>query len=123
MWDSVHPRGVGTDVAILDSMYFLAEFSLSVFDSVFVFLVGSTYAYMYATIVFGFVAFGLAFNVVFDESSLPSSTLQHIKAESLLDGVSLSAGGTSVQKLVSGKHNGSNIVVANGNTDGHSGLV
>ncbi|XP_063727594.1 solute carrier family 45 member 3-like isoform X2 [Symsagittifera roscoffensis] len=99
MWDSVHPRGVGTDVAILDSMYFLAEFSLSVFDSVFVFLVGSTYAYMYATIVFGFVAFGLAFNVVFDESSLPSSTLQHIKAESLLDGVSLSAGGTSVQKL------------------------
>ena len=57
-------------MAILDSMYFLAEFALTVFDSALVFIMGSTYAYMYATIVFGVITLVLAFQVVFEEKQL-----------------------------------------------------
>jgi MFS family permease len=83
-------RGIGTDLAIVDSMYFLAEFSLSVIDSIFVVLIGSTYAYMYATVIFGCIATVLVLQTSFTEADVLMSgdhiVLKTVPAGKLLNG-------------------------------------
>lgn len=91
--DSIELRGIGTDMAILDSMYFLAEFALTVFDSALVFIIGSTYAYMYATIVFGVVTLVLAFQIVFEEKQL---AWMNLKATDLREQILVKNNGNSV---------------------------
>ena len=82
-------------MAILDSMYFLAEFALTVFDSAFVFIIGSTYAYMYATIVFGVVTLALAFQIVFEEKQL---AWMNLKVTDLREQILVKNNGSSINE-------------------------